>query len=73
MTEIRTIVFLSLAVAAYQLAAGDKNWPPTKVDVDGRKCEVFRHGPQAAWGYKTYQNDSFVVVHPKAPRTNAPL
>jgi len=64
---------LSLAVAAYQLAAGDKNWPPTKVDVDGRKCEVFRHGPQAAWGYKTYQNDSFVVVHPKAPRTNAPL
>ena len=49
------------------------DWPPTQVEVQGRTTEVFRHGTQAEWGYSRPQDDTFVVVHPKVARTNAPL
>lgn len=51
----------------------EKKWAPTKVEVKDRKTEVFRHGIQAEWGYKGQQTDSFIVVHPKEERKNAPL
>ena len=54
-------------------AAEAKAWPPTQVEVPGRTTEVFRHGSNEEWGYSRPQDDTFVVVHPKVARTNAPL
>lgn len=56
------------------------DWTPTKetvplkglVDV-GRTTDVYRHGVRKEWGYKAPQQDTFIVVHPKADRKNAPL
>jgi poly(3-hydroxybutyrate) depolymerase len=39
----------------------------------GRKLETFKHGVKAEWGYAAPQQDTFLVLHPKEPRTNAPL
>jgi len=64
---------LTLAVLTCSLGAADKNWPPTQIEVQGRTTDVFRHGPREEWGYTKYQDDSFVVVHPKVSRSNAPL
>lgn len=58
---------------ACQLQAGEEGWAPMQVAVEGRKTEVFRHQTRADWGYEKPQTDTFVVVHPKAPRQQAPL
>jgi predicted esterase len=63
---------------------GESDWTPTKkaisdvpkakgLAVSGRTMEIFQHGVKKEWGYAKPQTDSFVVVHPKAKRTNAPL
>ena len=41
--------------------------------IDGRPAEVFQHGVRPKWGYKQPQQDTFIVVHPKNERKNAPL
>ncbi len=41
--------------------------------IDGRAVEVFQHGVRPEWGYKQPQQDTFIVVHPKNVRKNAPL
>jgi poly(3-hydroxybutyrate) depolymerase len=39
----------------------------------GRKMEVFQHDAKKEWGYTAPQRDTFIVLHPKQPRQNAPL
>ena len=39
----------------------------------GRKLEVFQHGSRKEWGYAEPQRDTFLVLHPKQARANAPL
>ncbi len=41
--------------------------------IDGRPVEVFQHGVRPEWGYAKPQQDTFIVVHPKNDRKNAPL
>ena len=41
--------------------------------INGRPVEVFQHGARPEWGYKQPQQDTFIVVHPKNARKNAPL
>ncbi|MDP6635062.1 MAG: hypothetical protein QGG42_09205 [Phycisphaerae bacterium] len=65
-------------------AKAPSDWTPTKkriedvpkakgLSVSGRTLEVFQHGVKKEWGYANPQTDSFVVVHPKTKRDNAPL
>ena len=78
---------LALAVfltTVLPLVSADRTWPADSVPapktgnfddlvIDGRQAEVFQHGVRPEWGYKQPQQDTFVVVHPKADRKNAPL
>ena len=45
----------------------------TDLLINHRPVEVFQHGVRPEWGYKQPQQDTFIVVHPKNPRPNAPL
>jgi poly(3-hydroxybutyrate) depolymerase len=75
LTQKHLVTFISflLLVSVFRLGAADRNWPPTKVTVEGRTTEVFRHGSMKEWGYGKYQNDTVIVVHPKVARKQAPL
>jgi hypothetical protein len=67
-------VVLGCAVTA-PLPAQD-TWPPAKQkesEFTGRKVDAFQHGSKKEWGYGKPQRDSFLVLHPTKPRTNAPL
>jgi len=62
------------------LAVQDAEWTPTKASDRpkglaeiGRTMDVYRHGVKPEWGYKAPQQDTFIVVHPKTDRKNAPL
>lgn len=68
----------------YPLLAADNDWSPRKVvEIKGkqvedltikeRKYEIFEHDVKPEWGYKSPQQDNFVVIHPKNDRKNAPL
>ena len=57
------------ADTAPKLKAGD--FPDLLIN--HRPVEVFQHGVRPEWGYKQPQQDTFIVVHPKSARTNAPL
>lgn len=55
-------------------------WTPTKDETKGkdlaaigRAVDVYQHDVKPEWGYKAPQKDTFVVVHPKEARKNAPL
>ena len=55
-------------------------WPPAQADhpkeeasINDRTIEVFQHGVQPEWEYQAPQQDTFVVMHPKIVRDNAPL
>ncbi len=56
--------------------AETKEWPPAK-EKDSvfteRKLETFKHGIKKEWGYAAPQQDTFLVLHPKQARSNAPL
>lgn len=66
-----------LILAAFRPAsAQDAAWPPEKgkeAEFTGRKLDTFRHGVRKEWGYAAPQQDTFLVLHPKQPRANAPL
>ena len=54
----------------------DAKWPPEKVkegEFTGRKLDTFRHGVKSEWGYAAPQQDTFLVLHPKQEKPNAPL
>src|SRR5581483_8869099 len=56
--------------------AEEASWPPVKQkdsEFTGRKLEVFQHGTRKEWGYAEPQRDTFLVLHPKEARANAPL
>ena len=64
---------LAIATAA---RAQDAAWPPEKPKVSeftGRKLETYQHGSRKEWGYADPQRDTFLVLHPKEARANAPL
>ncbi|MFT5107824.1 MAG: poly(3-hydroxybutyrate) depolymerase [Verrucomicrobiales bacterium] len=73
MKILRITLFL---LALFELSVF--GWPPTEHPTDdskvnGRAMEIFRHGVNPEWGYQAPQEDTFVVVHPKTDRVNAPL
>jgi poly(3-hydroxybutyrate) depolymerase len=72
-TMIAAGLVLAFAVAA---CAQTTEWPPQKEKESvftGRRLEVFKHGIKKDWGYAAPQRDTFLVLHPKQARPNAPL
>ncbi|WP_254511644.1 hypothetical protein [Anatilimnocola floriformis] len=60
--------FASLAAAA--------DWPPQLSkdgEFGGRKLDTYQHGVREEWSYAAPQTDTFLVLHPTAPREKAPL
>ncbi|HXX92340.1 MAG TPA: prolyl oligopeptidase family serine peptidase [Planctomycetota bacterium] len=77
---MRTLLWTLWISAAVPVVAQEEDWNPVRSEkrpkglVDlGRVTEVYEHGTRKAWGYKAPQQDTFIVVHPKADRPNAPL
>jgi poly(3-hydroxybutyrate) depolymerase len=72
-------LILGLALASAVAAAAsaqEASWPPAKQkesEFTGRKLETFQHGSKKEWGYAQTQRDTFLVLHPKQARVNAPL
>lgn len=67
---------LSALVLALAAVAQEGQWTPAKQkesEFTGRKLETFQHESRKVWGYAEPQRDTFLVLHPKRPRTNAPL
>lgn len=73
-----------LLATSIPLLAAEKDWDPAdspklKAEqpadllINGRAFEVYQHGVKMEWGYKEPQQDAFIVVHPRAERSNAPL
>ena len=67
-----------LLLVASTLHAQEAAWVPTKnaskdTVINGRAMETFEAGVKKEWGYAAPQQDTFVVVHPKEDRKNAPL
>ena len=67
-----------LLLVSSTLHAQDAAWTPTKdaskdAVINGRAMETFVAGVKPEWGYAAPQQDTFVVIHPKEDRQNAPL
>lgn len=72
-TMIAAGLVLALTAVAY---AETSDWPPEREKESvftERKLEVFKHGTKSEWGYAAPQRDTFLVLHPKQARPNAPL
>ena len=66
-------VLLGVAAAVAQSSA-DEDWSRSKnPTINGRALEVIRHDVNQEWGYAAPQQDTYIVVHPKNERKNAPL
>jgi len=66
--------FVLTITIALNLQAED--WKPEKQkesDFTERKLETFQHGVKEDWGYAVPQRDTFLVLHPKKAKPNAPL
>ena len=75
---MKTVWLTLLIIGASTLHAEDAAWTPTKdaskdAVLDGRATETFEAGVKPEWGYAAPQQDTFVVIHPKVDRKNAPL
>lgn len=75
---MKTMFVLLLTLVSLPLMSED--WTPQKdaskaqgLAVSGRVLEAFTHGVKAEWGYAAPQQDTFIVVHPKVERPQAPL
>lgn len=73
-----------LLAASAPLIAQENDWSPSKdlsdegkffegQSINGRQLEIFRHGVKPEWGYKSPQQDMFIVMHPKSDCRNASL
>jgi len=71
-------------LAVLPLVAAGNEWPPATIPaiqgtavadltINGRPAEIFQHGVKPEWGYQAPQQDTFIVVHPRPERKNAPL
>jgi poly(3-hydroxybutyrate) depolymerase len=72
----KTILALALVLTATAAPAEEAAWPPSRQkesEFTDRKLETFRHGVRKEWGYAEPQRDTFLVLHPKEARANAPL
>ncbi len=70
---ILTGLMLAFSIAGSAHAA---EWPPEREKESvftERKLETFKHGAKSEWGYSAPQSDTFLVLHPKQMRSNAPL
>jgi len=67
------MITLCLALALPAYAETDAWTPDRNLVFTGRKMEVFQHDARREWGYAAPQRDTFIVLHPKQPRQNAPL
>ncbi|MCY3017526.1 MAG: hypothetical protein NTW87_00645 [Planctomycetota bacterium] len=77
---MKKLFFALLMATVLPLCAEETDWQPTKdqskakdLVVTGRSLDVFQHGVKKEWGYKAPQQDTFIVIHPKTERKNAPL
>ena len=67
-------LFALLAAVSLPVLAGENDWTPSETStINGRLLEVIRHGVRKEWGYQAPQQDTFMVIHPKSERKNAPL
>ncbi len=72
------IVWLVLMLASSTLRAQDAAWVPTRDAskdevINGHAMETFEAGVKPEWGYATPQQDTFVAMHPREDRKQAPL
>jgi len=78
------MALLLLLTTVIPLVAAEPGWNPVRdatrdgkpledLTINGRPYEVFQHGVKPEWGYQAPQQDTFVLVHPKQDRKNAPL
>ncbi len=66
------LIALFIAVAFSLLA--EEKWDPVKdPTINGRPLEIVRQEVKPEWGYAATQKDTYIVVHPKVDRKNAPL
>jgi len=77
---MKTLLLILLTLPALPLAADDAEWTPVAdaakaqgIVIPGRTVDCFHHGVRKEWGYAAPQQDTFLVLHPKMDRTNAPL
>ena len=74
-------LIITFLVAGFPFFALRADWNPVSdeetakklAQVTKRKLEAYRHGVKKEWGYPQPQEDTFVIIHPKTPRKNAPL
>jgi poly(3-hydroxybutyrate) depolymerase len=73
----RTLIALGLVLTVATTSTGQEaKWLPERKnesEFTGRKLETFQHGSKKEWGYAKPQQDTFLVLHPKLARSNAPL
>lgn len=70
---MRLVLIALMATLALPLFAGEA-WDPVKNPViNGRAIEFFKEETKPEWGYPKPQTDTYIVVHPKEDRKNAPL
>lgn len=73
------LLFIALGLtgaASATARAQEAKWPPEKAkesEFNGRKLDTYHHGIKKEWGYAEPQRDTFLVLHPKQARPNAPL
>ena len=77
---MKNFILLIFAISTANAFANEDTWGPalnptkaTGLIDSGRKLEVYQHGTKKEWGYKAPQQDTFIVIHPKKKRENAPL
>lgn len=75
MTKYLSATFLLFA-AFLTTSAPAATWPPEapkESEFEGRKLDTYQHTTREEWGYSAPQTDTFLVLHPKQSRQNAPL
>ena len=77
---MKNFILLIFAISTANIFANEGTWNPKLNPAKGkglidseRKLEVYQHGTKEDWGYKVPQQDTFIVIHPKEKRENAPL
>src|SRR5664279_1311028 len=69
-----TALFLLGAAAATAQPSTEADWQQSKnPTVNGRALEIVHHDVKKEWGYPEPQQDTYIVVHPRNERKNAPL
>ena len=72
----RPILAVTLVLAVTAALRAQESWPPARQkesELTGRKLDTYQHDSKKEWGYEKPQRDTFLVLHPKQPRANAPL